>query len=362
MLLAINRQGKLIDAGQLDPRQSSDYYCPACRGRVFLKKGTKRMAHFCHFQESACQGFSEGETRDHLAGKRFLANYFKAFFDQVDLEAPIQEINQRPDLLLSQKGGRVKLAIEFQCSPISVQQILDRTAGYTRIGYPVLWILGPPLHLRTKLLTLHRAMMNSHLFTSPSLLSLDLKQKSLHVHYNFLTGESLTWQNQVLKDFPKQKQLADPLAQASRKAPSQLYLSQQRRQVKRLHYHKAKSARPFFQLLYSHHDHLLALPDWIFYPCPYDWLIVTPAYEWKYRVFKWVESLPQAKSIRLKDLADLLRTLVQDGHLQIYETDGLAEKLVFQNLTFYLGILTDQKILAQNKVGSWQKVWPGRDK
>ena len=174
--------------------------------------------------------------------------------------------------------------------------------------------------------------------------------------YNFLTGESLTWQNQVLKDFPKQKQLADPLAQTSRKAPSQLYLSQQRRQVKRLHYHKAKSARPFFQLLYSHHDHLLALPDWIFYPCPYDWLIVTPAYEWKYRVFKWVESLPQAKSIRLKDLADLLRTLVQDGHLQIYETDGLAEKLVFQNLTFYLGILTDQKILVQNKLFSWQKV------
>ncbi len=40
------------------------------------------------------------------------------------------------------RPGEPALALEFQCSPIGLERLAERTAGYRRLGVPVVWIMG----------------------------------------------------------------------------------------------------------------------------------------------------------------------------------------------------------------------------
>ncbi|MGN1279656.1 MAG: competence protein CoiA family protein, partial [Limosilactobacillus sp.] len=62
------------------------------------------------------------------------------------LEVYLPQINQRPDLLLT--DGKRKVAIEFQCSPLSLRRLRERNAGYQRCGIYFHWLLGAPYQCR----------------------------------------------------------------------------------------------------------------------------------------------------------------------------------------------------------------------
>lgn len=121
-------------------KKNEIYLCPSCRGPVRLKQGEEKIAHFAHVSNKDCQGFSEGESPEHLAGKLALYRYFLGKVP-VQVEPVLQSIDQLPDLLVGRPGNQV--AIEYQCSPLSKADLASRNAGYARFGIRVWWLLGP---------------------------------------------------------------------------------------------------------------------------------------------------------------------------------------------------------------------------
>lgn len=141
MLIAENHQQQPVRAETA--RRSQDYHCPQCHAPVILKRGTTMIAHFAHQPSFDCASFSEGETAEHLQGKRQLAAWFARSGYRVQLEAPLPALHQRPDVLVFGVNQQ-PLAIEFQCAPLSVQRLAARTTGYREHGYRVWWLLGHP--------------------------------------------------------------------------------------------------------------------------------------------------------------------------------------------------------------------------
>lgn len=128
--------------------RSAAYFCPGCQAPVILKRGLKVIAHFAHRAKTNCQLFAEGETDAHLTGKWQLAAYCEP--TQVELEPYLPTIEQRPDLLLTTSTRRI--AIEYQCSPITIAQLDARNRGYRQLAIEPCWILGDTYRLKlTKL-------------------------------------------------------------------------------------------------------------------------------------------------------------------------------------------------------------------
>lgn len=142
MLVAM-KAGHLILAERACGRDG--YSCPGCHEPVILRRGRHKIAHFAHRPGSHCQ-LGEGETPEHLLGKRQLLQWYQQQGRRVELEVYLPQINQRPDLLLT--DGNRRVAIEFQCSPLSLQRLLERNAGYRRCGIHYHWLLGEPYQKR----------------------------------------------------------------------------------------------------------------------------------------------------------------------------------------------------------------------
>ncbi|WP_432357690.1 competence protein CoiA [Sporosarcina sp. UB5] len=134
-------------------RQTGSFYCPQCKGGVQLKVGDIVIPHFAHKRDSTCDGsFSEGESPQHLNGKRLLYERLLAVTQEVVLEPLLNNISQRPDLLV--KTGEAMFPIEFQCSTIPISDLEKRTDGYRRVGMHPIWILHTP----SKFMNLHEGV------------------------------------------------------------------------------------------------------------------------------------------------------------------------------------------------------------
>ncbi|MBM7544131.1 competence CoiA-like predicted nuclease [Weissella beninensis] len=138
MLMAYDQLNTLIAASQI--LTTGPYFCPICQQPVIKRVGLYKVAHFAHYQKACLEAnVSEGETVEHLKGKLQLVEFFKDHY-QTSLEVYFPQIKQRADLLLQNKER--KIAIEFQCSPISLTKLMERTSGYQQLGISVIWILG----------------------------------------------------------------------------------------------------------------------------------------------------------------------------------------------------------------------------
>ena len=142
MLVAM-KDGQLVFADEATGR--TGYCCPGCHEPVILRRGQHKIAHFAHRPVSQCQ-LSEGETTEHLLGKRQLFQWYRQQGRSVALEVYLAQIAQRPDLLLT--DGDQRVAIEFQCSPLSLHRLRERNAGYRQCGIAVHWLLGAPYQRR----------------------------------------------------------------------------------------------------------------------------------------------------------------------------------------------------------------------
>ncbi|MFT8458393.1 MAG: competence protein CoiA family protein [Liquorilactobacillus ghanensis] len=147
MLVGQQINGKLIDAAVADVTKK--YYCPVCHQRLILKKGNLRIAHFAHSTVCILK-YGEPETREHLTGKLQLQQNFAFAGYKGQLEQYLPELQQRPDLLLKMTNGKT-LAIEYQCAPLTVQQLYQRTQGYRKHGIRCWWILGENHWLKKKI-------------------------------------------------------------------------------------------------------------------------------------------------------------------------------------------------------------------
>lgn len=138
MIYAKNQLKAYVNA--TDAQRADQYFCPSCSGKVILKRGALKVAHFAHCSHS-CAAFSEGETNEHLAGKRLLVRMWQQVTPQVELEAYQADLRQRPDVLCNFTTGQ-SLALEFQCAPLSISQMIHRSTGYQNAHFKYLWLLG----------------------------------------------------------------------------------------------------------------------------------------------------------------------------------------------------------------------------
>lgn len=152
MLVARNEQGDLVSTVEGEP-QGRSFSCPACSSMVRLKKGRVIRPHFAHVHLQDCHFFHEQESREHLELK---ARLYQALVKQeeVQVEVYLPQLNQVADLLVNHH-----LALEVQCSQLSVERLRERTLAYQRNGYQVRWLLGEKLWLKQRLTALQKQLL-----------------------------------------------------------------------------------------------------------------------------------------------------------------------------------------------------------
>ncbi|RZI48934.1 competence protein CoiA [Lactococcus kimchii] len=154
MLTAFDENKKLINLLENRPESlKGKYFCPACRSELSLKNGAIKTPHFAHKSLQACDLALENESAQHLGLKKELYEWFKQD-EKVEIERYLPALNQRPDLLVNDK-----IAIEIQCSYLSLKRLKERSENYRQHGYRVLWLMGKDLWMQERLTELQKNLL-----------------------------------------------------------------------------------------------------------------------------------------------------------------------------------------------------------
>ncbi|MBT2215439.1 competence protein CoiA [Virgibacillus dakarensis] len=146
MLQAKTKEGNLVMLALLTKKEISElktngqFYCPSCQEKVVIKAGSKMIPHFAHRAKVNCPSHEGGEGAYHEKGKLMLYKWLKQQKLNVQLEEYLSEIKQRPDLLVTIDNK--KIAVEYQCTRISLKEIRKRNEGYRQLGIQPIWIIG----------------------------------------------------------------------------------------------------------------------------------------------------------------------------------------------------------------------------
>ena len=264
MLTALNENGKLLNLLMDEPQKNDHFYCPGCQGQVRLKQGTILRPHFAHVRLKACQYVYENESAQHLELKSVLYRWLKNE-GAVEIEAILPELGQIADLLVEEK-----LALEVQCSSLSIQRLQERTKAYQDQGIEVLWLLGKDLWIKDKLTALQKQFLRFSQNMGFHLWELDLDKQVLRLRY--LIHEDWHGQVQCLtKAFPfekgrllsifRQPYLPQPLLSFQGRMDQQIgrYIAQQL-------YYQAPKWMELQRQAYEKGENLLTQPLEYFYP------------------------------------------------------------------------------------------------
>ncbi|WP_332373838.1 competence protein CoiA [Lactococcus cremoris] len=154
MLTAIDENNKIINLLELERKElTGKFYCPSCHAELLIKNGQIKVLHFAHKSLKSCNLWLENESEQHLGLKKILYQWFKRT-DKVEIERYLPELNQRPDLLVNDK-----IAIEIQCSHLSIKRLKERTENYKAHGFKVLWLMGKDLWLAEQVTKLQKNLV-----------------------------------------------------------------------------------------------------------------------------------------------------------------------------------------------------------
>lgn len=270
MFLARQKNGEPIEAEEYRRLQaqgtkvSSDgleVCCPGCQGALIFKNGQQKVPHFAHRHNQGCHVFSEGETQEHLMGKRFLQQILPA---DAQMEAYLPKLQQRPDLLWQ------RLAVEFQCSSLSLARFFERTENYQAHGYQPWWLLGKhflPLDSRSRWQSLTRSCVQD----SPQGLELwgllAKEQTLLYFHeldWHYRFGSSYQIQLLQPQDYLFTGLFRLGNHREMKKKPWQI--SEYKWYLQRGLASQSKHLLHLQGLCYQKRGNLLALPDWCYLP------------------------------------------------------------------------------------------------
>lgn len=200
MLIAVNEKNERVNI--LDEEVNNlvgSFYCPACQSEVRVRKCIKKQSHFYHLSRKNCDAWSENESEQHLNLKKAIYKWLKKDGEQVEMEYYLQELKQTPDLLINRK-----IAIEIQCSHLSIERLFERTKNYHKYGYQVIWMMGKDLWLKSNMTLLQENLMyysknigfyfweldnEQGQLRLKSLLHRNLKNKLVHQTENFIFGK-----------------------------------------------------------------------------------------------------------------------------------------------------------------------------
>lgn len=352
MYIAETTANKVYLADQEGLSRKIDFRCPGCKQPVFLKKGQRMIPHFSHYKEQACTIFSEGETHEHLSGKKQLKDWLIRSNEQVKLEAYLPKLMQRPDILWTTKEGK-KIALEFQCSPLPADRMVERTHCYKQAGYNVIWILGERFRIQKRLTPFHRLCMTS-IQNEIVLLHYSVKEKRLARSYYFMDHE-----HSMLRfsrdHFPTTEAWEKLFQQGLRQEESarKTDFQEEHKGLQRAAYHKVPKTRPFFRQLYENGESMITIPLELYGKTAYAWMIDQYTYAWKYQCLRWIESFPRKRVITKNMICRWVRENEKYGRLTFYRCPMLTDDLKSRPITAFLDHLTQTKILKKNKKEKW---------
>lgn len=349
MLIAMNEAKKQVTATK-ELCKETTYYCPACKSPVYLKAGSVIRAHFAHFKRSNCAVFSEGETEEHLLGKQQLYDWLVRLGYEVEMEAYLPKLNQRPDILVSINGQ--KIALEFQCSGLAIEKVKERTNGYLINGYKVIWLLGEQFDYKRKLTAFHKACltnMNDQLV----LFHYSVKKQQLTYRYNFqmLQNKKITCVSKRLKCG---KNRAIDLTKKSPLAKQVVMIEREHQKLQRQYPFPNANMQQFLQILYNQQESLLSVPKELYVTVPTEWLIQTYSYEWKYHLIQWLE---QHKPRTILTKKKLLKWVPD---LDYYDIPQISTQQKLQPILEFIDVLTESNVLRPIRQDKWSFVQPAK--
>ena len=360
MIYAESEKGERISALQCvdllkkerkNKSNSNFYYCPGCKGKVFLKNGTQKIPHFSHYNKINCHSFSEGETEAHLKGKLLLQKWCLSQGLTVEMEAWLPSLQQRPDLLIT-LNNNTKLALEYQCSPISYEKLVERTEGYHSMDYQVLWICGMEYVPTAHLLRKHTNFLIWSRETGAGFLCLDTHLDSFIKFYNFEYNDDnqLKWNYQQIKvkQINLEKLLNLYSGDFSNKT-KRTFADPAQYKTKNHRFHllhkKDLEHRLFLEQIYLRRQDLHGLPDFLFQYPTHSIFFHTPSYIWKYFFLCWLKGKEEGAIVDKNGLLDFILACRKERLIRIRALPLNEQQLFLLPIYFFINELVKKGIM-----------------
>ena len=126
MYTAYDQQNNRIDVE--DAVRGESYFCPVCKNKVIIKEGKINAKHFAHMS---------GECTDHWHYDMSEWHRKKqSYFPIENREVVLRHKNKihRADILIN------KTVIEFQHSPITAEEFMERNSFFNSLGLRIVWV------------------------------------------------------------------------------------------------------------------------------------------------------------------------------------------------------------------------------
>lgn len=180
MYAAYNAKKQLVYAKTISQHDSGPYYCPLCDSQVFYRISTLGKGYFAHNHTCLKTGdpdVNRGESAHHQKGKLVLQKNLKAFYPQVELEYLLEVTRQFADVYVVHKNKHY--VIEFQYSPISTKDLVQRSQAYANQVDSCIWLIDSDVLYRRNHLVWLAANLNWHPKLGYFLLALDVDKERL---------------------------------------------------------------------------------------------------------------------------------------------------------------------------------------
>lgn len=330
MLSAHTKQSKLVTLlnrtrDQIEILKNQCYFCPVCKQPLLIKNGKVKIPHFAHYSNNNCCIYSEGETYEHLALKQFFVNWCEKDAIPYELEKYLPEVNQRPDLLVG------KIALEIQCSPLSVKRLVERTKNYQKYGYLPIWICGKKLFSNQQALGELGKNLCSYTETIGFYIwqaDIETEELTLYFHMEedwkkriYYSKKSWTFYEDILLDifdFPYKSNFFVQRKFEIGKLIQDYYFDLNRKLTRR-----DEQIRNVQSVLYNNRCHLLELPSWFYYPgirifcCRGSDLLL------KLKIWNWVQFFDQ-NVFELIEFERLIQKQIVDRRDLFYEFPNVS--------------------------------------
>lgn len=340
MLVAINEKEEMIMSH--DANKKETYYCPSCHSEVMLKKGEIKYPHFAHKTTTVCQTATENESVEHLAGKLLIAKNCEIFGLEYQIEAYLPEINQRADVLIDKT-----LAIEFQCSSLSIKRLKERTEHYKQNGYHVFWILGQKLGQLSSLTELKKHFIYfDHCRGYVDFCLLIDKEALVMTHYLTHNGKDMIVRkkNYSLQEYGLKELLLKHCMVASYSIVSPLKeVSRRKDRLSKRLLQSDNSLRVLQEYLYQQSYHLLYLPEVVYLPSLYH-----PFFKETELVVRLIifNELKHQKKISYVELKEMIISEIPNEMLDDYANLGKYQVIDYC-LSLYLHFLKEIAVVEE---------------
>ena len=349
MIIALDAKNSLVCARNCKSLPKQSYKCPACKQAVILKSGAVRIPHFSHTSLTDCESFSEGETKEHLQGKELLYSFFSGLGIESELEVYLPELKQRPDIFLPGYG----VAIEFQCSSLSGLKMMKRSEGYREAGYSVIWIAGGKFHFSRRLTFFQSLFIQEYGLLFPYFLQLDVSKKEMI----FYTDFSSTFPKPYLKISLGEKQELQKLMKHLSKSKNTFPLHLQNDALisrhEKLLIERQRNTGSLFSVLYKNGESLLSCPLECYLSTPFDWMIQSCSYTWKYHFLLWIEKRGIQSIFQKEDILAWLKHSQIRKEVVFFPFPLLEEEWKERAVWYFLKLLVQRRILAAISSEGW---------